>query len=394
MGLRRIPWQIRSVRVLVAAESFLPAVNGVTHTVERTLDHLALRGHDVLLVAPGPGAPRQYAGFPVIEVPSFPWMGMRVGWPSRLMKLAIEGFKPDVLHAAAPFSLGYQALWAADTRGIPTVAVFQTDLAGFARRNRLGFVSGPSLKWLAAVHSHADVNLAPSSPAVADMKNLMNVKDAMVWPHGVDSQRFTPALRNTPMGEQMRRAFSPSGKPVVGYVGRLAPEKEVERLAACADLGCEIVVVGDGIARSKIEKALPSAHFTGRLSGEELAAAYSCLDVFVHTGRFETFGLTILEAMAAGVAVVAPAEGGPVDQVVVGETGYLYDPDQPRQMYEQVARLVKDVQLREEMGRAGRAVAETRSWAAVNDLLIDHFELAIERRGSTQRRRSLLRLAA
>ena len=167
MGIGPDPWHIRSVRVLLAAESFLPAVNGVTHTVERTLEHLALRGHDVLVVAPGPGAPRQYAGFPVIEVPSFPWMGMRVGWPSRLMKLAIDGFKPDVVHAAAPFSLGFQALVAADSRGIPTVAVFQTDLAGFARRNKLDFLSTPSLKWLAAAHSHADVNLAPSSPAVA-----------------------------------------------------------------------------------------------------------------------------------------------------------------------------------------------------------------------------------
>lgn len=394
MGIGPDPWHIRSVRVLLAAESFLPAVNGVTHTVERTLEHLALRGHDVLVVAPGPGAPRQYAGFPVIEVPSFPWMGMRVGWPSRLMKLAIDGFKPDVVHAAAPFSLGFQALVAADSRGIPTVAVFQTDLAGFARRNKLDFLSTPSLKWLAAAHSHADVNLAPSSPAVADMQNLMNAPDAMVWPHGVDSERFTPAWRKTPLGEQMRRAFSPSGKPVVGYVGRLAPEKEVERLAACSDLGCEIVVVGDGIARSKIEKALPGAHFTGRLSADELAAAYACIDVFVHTGRFETFGLTILEAMASGTPVVAPNEGGPVDQVIPGQTGYLYDPDQPRQMYEQVARLVEDAGLRAEMGAAGRAVAETRSWAAVNDLLIDHFHLAIERRGNAQRKRSLLRLAA
>ena len=382
------------MRVLVAAESFLPSVNGVTHTVERTLEHLALRGHDALVVAPGPGAPREYAGFPVVEVPSFPWMGMRVGWPSRLMKLAIEGFQPDVVHAAAPFSLGFQALIAADLRNIPTVAVFQTDLAGFARRNHLGFVSGPSNWWLSLSHSRADVNLAPSSPAVREMKEEMHIEDAMVWPHGVDSVRFHPARRLTPEAQAMRQAFSPSGRPVVGYVGRLAPEKEVERLAACADLGCEIVVVGDGIARSKIEKALPTAHFTGRLSGDELATAYACLDVFVHTGRFETFGLTILEAMASGVPVVAPDEGGPVDQVVVGSTGYLYDPDQPRQMCEQIAALVENSELRAEFGRAGRAVAETRSWTAVNDLLIEHFELAIERRRASARRRSVLRLAA
>ncbi|MDO5495257.1 MAG: glycosyltransferase family 1 protein [bacterium] len=367
------------MKVLVAAESFLPSMNGVTTTVLRTLDHLAARGHEALVICPGP-APRQYAGFPVIEVTSFPWMGMRVGFPTRILTMALEQFQPDVVHAAAPFSLGFHALVAADRRGIPTCAVYQTDLAGFSKRNHLPFLSAPSTKWLYWAHQHADVNLAPSTSAAADL-TAWGINDVIVWPHGVDAKLFTPERRDSEAGRRFRADFARTGRPVVGYIGRLNPEKEVERLAAVADLA-DLVVVGDGTVRQKIENALPTAHFTGRLGGEDLAAAYAALDVFVHTGRHETFGLTVQEAMAAGVPVVAPAEGGPLDQVVDGETGFLFDPDRPEQMRAAIQRLVEDPELRRRMGEAGRRRALTRSWDAINDDLIGYWHLAAELRAT------------
>lgn len=369
------------VRVLVAAETFLPSVNGVTVTILRTLDHLAARGHEALIVCPGP-APREYKGFPVLEVTSFPAMGMRIGFPTRILTMAIDQFQPDVVHAAAPFSLGFHALVAADRRGIPTCAVYQTDVAGFAKRNRLSMLSAPSAKWLYWAHQHADVNLAPSTSAAAELR-AMGVDNAIVWPHGVDSEQFSPQHRDTDRGKALRARFSRTGRPVVGYVGRLAPEKEVERLSGVADLA-DLVVVGDGIIRHKLEKALPTAYFAGRLSGNDLAAAYANLDVFVHTGRFETFGLTVQEAMACGVPVVAPGEGGPVDQVVHGETGFLYDPDRPEQMRAAVEQLVRDPALRARMGEAGRRRALSQSWDAVNDDLIGYWHLAAELRNAAK----------
>lgn len=365
------------MRVLVAAESFLPSINGVTTTVLRTLDHLAMRGHEALVICPGP-APRQYGGFPVIEVTSFPWLGMRVGFPTRTITMALKQFQPDVVHAAAPFSLGFHALVAADRRGIPTCAVYQTDLAGFSKRNHLSLLSRPSTKWLGWAHRHADVNLAPSTAAASDLTEW-GISDVIVWPHGVDSTAFDPAHRTTDAGQRLRARFARTGRPVVGYIGRLNPEKEVERLAAVADIA-DLVVVGDGTVRSKIESALPTAQFTGRLGGAELSAAYTALDVFVHTGRHETFGLTVLEAMASGIPVVAPNEGGPVDQVVHGETGFLFDPDRPHEMRAAIKKLVEDPELRRRMGEAGRRRALTRSWEAINDDLIGYWQLAAERR--------------
>ena len=132
------------------------------------------------------------------------------------------------------------------------------------------------------------------------------------WARGVDITGFAPSARD----ERLRPAWSPDGKPIVGFVGRLAPEKHVERLAALAarnDL--QLVIVGDGVDRQKLESLLPTAVFTGALYGEELAAAYASMDVFVHPGEHETFCQAVQEAMASGLPVIAPNVGGPRDLV-------------------------------------------------------------------------------
>lgn len=204
---------------------------------------------------------------------------------------------------------------------LPTVAVFQTDLAGFARRYSLWRRVGDDViwSWLRRIHERADLTLVPSRAALAQLRQQRFPRLAR-WGRGVDVDRFHPRHRD----DALRADLAADGEVLVGYVGRLAPEKRVDRLATLADLpGVRLVIVGAGPDERALRRALPDAAFLGFRSGHALAQAYASLDVFVHTGVDETFCQAVQEALASGVPVVAPAFGGPIDLVQPGRTGYL-----------------------------------------------------------------------
>ncbi len=364
------------LRVAVVTESFLPSRNGVTTSVCRVLEHLRRRGHDAIVVCPGP-APGSHAGYPVVRLPAVRWRQFPVGLPTPALHQALAAFAPDVVHAASPFVLGAAGLTAARRLGAATVAVFQTDVAGFAHSHGLGVASSTAWRWIRSVHERADVTLAPSTASVADLR-AHAVPRVALWGRGVDAERFRPDRRGGAGTARLRAAWGGDGATLVGYVGRLAPEKQVERLAALQGLdGVRLVVVGDGPAAAHVARALPDAVLTGSLDGDDLADAYAALDVFVHTGTRETFGQTLQEAMATGLPVVAPSAGGPLDLVRHGVDGLLYAPQDDAALRACVARLAGDPATRAAMGAAGRAGVLPRSWGALGDELLGHYLVAL-----------------
>ncbi|QJT00404.1 glycosyltransferase family 1 protein [Streptomyces asoensis] len=363
------------MRVVIVTESFPPDVNGVAHCAFQTARHLVDRGHAPVVVAPATAAgtgPDAEAPCPVVRVPSLPLPGypqVRVALPSRRVAAAIAEHRADMVHLASPFILGVRGMAAAARLGIPAVAVYQTDLGGYAR-TYMGAGEAAAWRRIRSVHAAADLTLAPSSAALHDL-DTHAVPRVKLWPRGVDTLRFRPDRRD----EALRRALAPNGELIVGYVGRLAPEKHVELLAGVCGLpGVRVVVVGDGPSRPGLEETLPGAVFLGNRTGDELARIFASLDVFVHTGPFETFCQTVQEAMASGVPVVAPAAGGPLDLVAHGRTGLLVPPRDATVVQDAVAALVADPARRAAYGAAGRATVEGRTWAAIGDRLIGHYE--------------------
>ena len=369
----------KRLRVAVVTESFLPTGNGVTTSVCRTLEHLSRRGHDAVVICPGP-APESFAGARVIGVPSISYRRFPVGLPSSKVMRTLASFAPDVVHLASPFVLGSAGVTAAGQLGVPTVAVFQTDVAGYARRHGVPVLHNAAWRWIRRIHAQADLTLAPSSSALAELSGR-SIPRLALWQRGVDGDRFTPRRRNTAAVAALRARLAPNGETLVGYVGRLAPEKRVERLAALADLpGVKLVVVGDGPKRRSLQRALPGADFLGWLDGDTLADAYAALDLFVHTGTEETFGQTLQEAMASGVAVVAPAGGGPLDLVAPGLNGLLYPAEDDSALRAAVAALAGDPDQRRWMGTAARVGVERRTWQLLGDELIGHYRSVIAQR--------------
>ncbi|MDT5074967.1 MAG: phosphatidylinositol alpha 1,6-mannosyltransferase [Mycobacterium sp.] len=371
------------MRVAIVAESFLPNVNGVTNSVLRVIEHLRRTGHEVLVIAPDaangqPPAARVHDGVRVHRVPSkmFPKVtSLPLGVPRPRMVGVLRGFGPDIVHLASPALLGYGGLLAARHLDVPTVAVFQTDVAGFAQSYGVGVMSRAAWAWTRHLHGKADRTLAPSTSA---MENLVahHVPRVHHWGRGVDVTGFVPSARD----DVLRSRWSPSGKPIVGFVGRLAPEKHVERLAVLArreDL--QLVIVGDGVDRPKLESVMPSTIFTGALYGTELAAAYASMDVFVHAGEHETFCQTVQEAMASGVPVIAPNAGGPRDLVTPMHTGLLLGVDEfEAKLPGAVDHLLAE---RQRYSLAARRSVVSRTWPAVCEQLLGHYDAVLGRRG-------------
>ncbi|NOQ61221.1 glycosyltransferase [Mycolicibacterium fortuitum] len=364
------------MRVAIVAESFLPNVNGVTNSVLRVIEHLRRTGHEVLVIAPDtprgqPPAERVHDGVRVHRVPSrmFPKVtSLPLGVPRPRMVNVLRGFDPDVVHLASPALLGWGGVHAARHLGVPTVAVFQTDVAGFAESYGVGVLSRASWAWTRRLHSKADRTLAPSTSAMENLE-AQRIPRVFKWGRGVDITGFAPSARD----EQLRASWSPEGRPIVGFVGRLAPEKHVERLAALAgrdDL--QLVVVGDGVDRAKLQTVLPTAVFTGELHGPALAAAYASMDVFVHPGEHETFCQAVQEAMASGLPVIAPDAGGPRDLVAPYRTGLLL----PVAEFESALPASAEhlIAERSRYSLAARRSVLTRTWPAICDELIGHYE--------------------
>jgi len=371
------------LRVLVVSESFLPQVNGVTNSVRRVLEHLAAEGHDAELVAPT--GPELYAGFPVTRARGahlWFYRDFRIGLETRRrLRQVMLRFRPDVVHVASPATLGYQAVRVANELRIPTVAIYQTDLVGFAERYGVAGASKAMAALTRKIHAGVDRTLAPSTASLTQLDRL-GILRTELWPRGVDVEAFHPSR----IDHELRARLAPEGQMLVGYVGRLAAEKELDLLARlAADPRLALVLVGGGPEEQRLRALLPGAHFLGVLHGEQLGAAYASLDVFVHTGRHETFCQSAQEALASGVPVVAPRSGGPVDIVRDQVTGFLYTPGDAAELAAYVERLRDNACERRRMGRNGRMSVAHKSWRAVNDALVGHYREVIAERAGVRR---------
>jgi len=407
------------MRVAIITESFPPDVNGVAHCVLRVAELLASSGHHPLVIAPTPPregggkkGPREIGGrtaqasgkgegreseevpagasfsFPVVRVPAVPLPGypsFRLGLPSRRVRAALIRHKTEVVHLASPVILGAHGAAVARRLGLPTVAVYQTDLPSYARAYRLGRAGEAfAWRWLRGIHNGATRTLAPSTVTATGLLSR-GIENVWLWGRGVDTRRFDPAKRS----QDIRASLAPGGELLAGYVGRLATEKRVELLAGITALdGVRLVIVGAGPAEAMLRQHMPDAIFLGERRGEDLAAVYASLDVFVHSGPYETFGQTLQEAAASGLPVVAPAAGGPLDLVADGVTGYLVPPSDPAAFTAAVARLAADPAARAAFGAAGRRKVLGRTWAALTEELIGHYAAVLRAKRDKGSRRA------
>jgi len=352
-------------------------MNGVVNSVLQVLGHLERHGHDALVIAPDtprgqPPAPRFHGRFPVLRVPAV--MAPRisslpVGLPQPGITAAIEQFDADIVHLASPFLLGAGGMAAALRLDLPAVAVYQTDVAGFAQSYGLGPARRAAWAWTRRIHQRAARTLAPSSAAAGDLAEH-GIPRVHRWARGVDLARFTPTARDA----ELHTSWSADRRLVVGFVGRLAPEKHVERLAVLdGDPDVRLIVVGDGPERARLARLLPSATFTGELGGADLARAYASLDVMVHAGEHETFCQGVQEALASGLPVIGPDAGGPRDLIAHCRNGYLLPVHRFSELLPSTVAALQDPAHRARLAAAARKSVLHRTWPAICTELMGHY---------------------
>lgn len=339
------------MRIALVTESFYPAVDGTTTTVKAVADRLIDTGHDVRIIAPGPGL-GCYRRSTVVRL-------RPLDKPGGQVRDALAAYRPDLVHVTGSGTVGRKALKHARRLGVPTVVVQQTPVLDLTADY-----------WRAKVADRAD-RLLVTAPWMIERTAELGA-EATLWEPGVDTDAFTPALRDSWLHGSWSRARSSSGPLVtVGYVGSLHRRHGVRRLAELGSVpGIRPVIIGEGPQRAWLKGRLSQAKLTGALETGDLTVALATLDVLVHPGTHETCCHALREAAASGVPVVAPRAGGARDVVRPLETGLLYDPEDPHGLVRAVEAVAAD-RHRGLLGARARELA-TRDWRTAVDELVEH----------------------
>ena len=366
------------MKILIAADTYAPNVNGASYFAQRLAAGLAA-DHEVHVLAPSQSRHTTSAAAPggitehrVRSVPVLVRRGFRVCPPTglqRRVRTLLETVRPDVVHVQSHFPVGRAAVRAAHALGIPVVATNH-----FMPENLLHYVPGGAgvhrrahaWAWrdAARVLGLADVVTSPTPFAAALAESAGVPGPVLPISCGLDLDRFSPERA----GARFRRVHGLPSGPVLAYVGRLDPEKNVHELIEALALvrsrwDVHLLVVGDGQERSTLE-ALAAARgvadsvtFTGLLDDAQLPEAYAAADFFGMAGTAELQSLVTLEAMATGLPVLAVDAGALPHLVRHGETGWLYRHGDVEELAGRLAALLEDPVTARRMGRRARAVA-------------------------------------
>jgi glycosyltransferase involved in cell wall biosynthesis len=286
----------------------------------------------------------------------------------------LEAFAPNRVHVSAPDILGHRAVTWARKHRIPVVASLHTRFETYPRYYGLAFAEPLIIRLLTRFYNRVDRVMVPGGSMAALLHEWGVTTPVGIWSRGIDHARFTPARRDLAWRRSLGIADDVAA---ISFLGRLVKEKgldifaEVVRELSRRRVPHKVLVIGEGPARDWFAGEAPGAVFAGFQSGDDLGRAVASMDVFFNPSVTETFGNVTLEAMAAGVPVVAARATGAIDLVDEGGTGFLVPPRDVAAYADAIERIARAPELRRTLGEAGHHKAAGYVWDRVNQAVLD-----------------------
>ncbi|MFN8668543.1 MAG: glycosyltransferase family 4 protein [Gemmatimonadaceae bacterium] len=372
------------MRIIQVSPYSWDAPGGVQIHIRQLTKHLQERGHEVLVLAPGE-APGRHEHVHIVGRTFTTWSNGSTAQisfsPSTMRELAAQmrGFSPDIVHVHEPFAPAI-GLAATKHAPAPVVGTFHSYYPRESPEGRIYTAIAPLLR---PTWNRVHQRIAVSQAARHSAKGRMGKGDVKILPNGIEVERFADAApaRDVPAGRKLL------------FVGRLDPRKGLPfAMRAFIKLAhrypdVSLIVVGDGPQRDAI-KEVPKelrgrVHMKGKVTYEALPTYHRASDIFVSpaTGA-ESFGIVLVEAMAAGLPVVASNIPGYRDVARNGRESVLVAPSNADALAEGIAHLLDHPEERARLGANGAQRAQAYAW----EHIIDELELVYERLSGVQRR--------
>ncbi|WP_369902135.1 glycosyltransferase family 4 protein [Bacillus manliponensis] len=372
------------MKIAIFTDTFTPAVNGVAKTLNRFTNYLQEQNISYAVFAPQHPAEDNFVQN-INKIKSIPLKPLypecRLAFANpRFIKEKLLAFQPDIIHVATPFNIGLYGIYYAKKFNIPLVGSYHTDFDAYLQYYKIEFLSNMLWSYVRWFHSSLQKTFVPSTETLQQLKKK-GFQNLYIWSRGVDCNVFHPFYNE----QDFRKKYNITAPYILSYVGRLAPEKDIETLLQIMKRTIQDrkdsvhwLIVGDGPLASEVKETITkNVTYTGYLQGEELAAAYAVSNVMVFPSATETFGNVALESLAAGTPVIGANAGGVKDIITHEITGFLCTPKDTDSFLSFIYTLLDGPDLLETMSESGRNYALTKNWGDIFHDLLLHYENVI-----------------
>ena len=386
------------MRIGIFSDTYTPFINGVSTSIVRLKKALEKKGHEVYVVTVN----NEKMGYSydekerVMRIPA-----LKAGiYEYRLSmiysfkaKKKIKELNLDVIHSQTEFGIGTFARLVAMELDIPIVHTYHTlyeEYLNSLTKNKIKYMVNGFVEYLAEYYCDSSIGelIVPTAKTKEIFKKQYKFKrEVHVIPNGIDLDKFSIENINKKELEKIKKQYGIKDTDfVIMYVGRLGPEKNITFLARAQKQivkkhkNCKLVIVGEGPMKNELEKITSSIRenviFTGKIPQSDIQYYYRLADVFATASKFETQGLTVIEALASGVCALCILDDSFKDALIDNVNGNFFETE--KEYVDLVDKLMTDEKLLNKYKKNAIKTANEHSYLTFGDKVLEVYEFAIK----------------